>query len=175
LGSPDLFTRLKDTDKEIARKAFDHYVLACDPSIMGSGDYTPTPTNGAEYLPEILGKQKIAIYAAAMPEFLHEAYRLNGLDKVISHIFSICDAQLNEGNEVGRKTPEMYAVVKTLLKAEGLKPAAYLSHKPAEARIGADVYGLGILIGEQQNTRSENILVVPSINSSEFKKVVANL
>lgn len=149
------------------------YLMLCD-KVSDEGLYTAEPINGAETLPKQLGEHSIGIFAAASQKYLHRAYQQNGLDRCIADYFSVFDDELRGDQPIAMKNTATFKLVADLLKQKGKIPVAYISHKPIEAEMGKDVYGLGILIDptNKHSTMQANIVVVDSLDDPFARELI---
>ena len=160
------------------KKYFPEFLKLCD-TVINSGAYQSTPVNEAAYLPQILGKHKITLFAAASEDYLKKAYEQNGLDKIVRQYISVFDDRLRGDNEIALKDKDTFRKVRNILNEDGYAPVAYVSHKQEEAELGAKVFGYGILIDptfditrEETYEDADNIIRIKDLRDLKFLSFV---
>lgn len=133
--------RLK-VDKE---RWFHQYITLCD-QVNRAGKYNARPVHKADVFLQSLGESRISLFAAGSPQYLRDVYQRNGLGGHIASYYSVLDDELRGNEPLLWKDEAGFEKVKAVARAHGEDPLVYLTHKLAEAELGAKVFGVGVFI-----------------------------
>jgi hypothetical protein len=113
--------------------------------VIAEGNYNPKPINGFE---TVVKNQELesGLISNASEFFLKRAYEINGLDEHITAIYALFDP---ENMSLQKKDKSKLVDIFNRELTNNREIIGYVSHKEAEAVLGRDVYGIGILVNPE--------------------------
>jgi len=108
--------------------------------VMREGNYDPKPVNGFE---EAVKYMPAGLIANASEFFLRAAYQKNGLADYIASIYALFNP---EDMCLQKKDKTILVEIGNIELTKNRYVIGYVSHKEAEAVLGKEAFGLGILV-----------------------------
>lgn len=138
--------------------------------VMREGNYDPRPINGFE---NAVKEVPTGLISSASEFFLRRGYEINGLAEYIVSMYALFDP---EDMSMQKKDKAKLVDIYNEELTKERKVVGYVSHKEAEAVLGKDAFGLGILINpsitEHSITEKDGKRIIEVQNLSLISQII---